>query len=49
VAASFARFAAIFALTQVPLAVSEGILTALIFNALPELKALGALPGATRP
>jgi cobalt/nickel transport system permease protein len=31
--ASLAKFASIFALTQVPLAVSEGILTILIFNA----------------
>lgn len=48
VGASFARFAAIFGLTQVPLALSEGILTALVFNALqtgavPELEALGVL------
>jgi cobalt/nickel transport system permease protein len=54
VAAAFARFAAIFALTQVPLAVGEGILTALIFKALradaaPELEALGVLgPAAAR-
>ncbi len=33
-AASFTKFASIFALTQVPLAISEGILTILIFNAL---------------
>ncbi|KAB8145953.1 energy-coupling factor ABC transporter permease [Chloroflexia bacterium SDU3-3] len=44
-AASFLKFAAIFAITQVPLAISEGILTVLIFNALqtnaaPELRAL---------
>lgn len=44
-AASFAKFASVFALTQVPLAISEGILTVLIFNALAvygtsELKAL---------
>jgi cobalt/nickel transport system permease protein len=50
VAASFARFTAVFAVTQVPLAVSEGILTALVFNALqrgaaPELEALGILEG----
>jgi cobalt/nickel transport system permease protein len=48
VAASFARFAAIFAVTQIPLALSEGLLTALVFNALqagavPELEALGVL------
>ncbi len=34
IAGSFLKFAAIFAVTQVPLAVSEGILTVLIFNAL---------------
>ena len=32
IAASFAKFASIFAFTQIPLAISEGILTALIFN-----------------
>ncbi|TRY26051.1 energy-coupling factor ABC transporter permease [Brevibacillus sp. LEMMJ03] len=32
VAASFAKFAGIFALTQVPLAVSEGLLTVLVWN-----------------
>lgn len=31
---SFAKFASIFALTQIPLAISEGLLTVLIFNAL---------------
>ncbi|HHY54318.1 MAG TPA: energy-coupling factor ABC transporter permease [Chloroflexi bacterium] len=44
--ASFAKFGAIFAITQIPLAISEGILTVLIFRALrqtaaTELKALG--------
>ena len=44
--ASFLKFAGIFAITQIPLAVSEGILTVLIFNALhknaaAELKSLG--------
>jgi cobalt/nickel transport system permease protein len=34
VAASFAKFAGIFALTQVPLAISEGLLTVVVFNAL---------------
>lgn len=34
VAASFAKFASIFALTQIPLAVVEGLLTVLIVNAL---------------
>ena len=33
-AASVAKFAGIFAVTQIPLAVSEGLLTVLIFNAL---------------
>jgi len=32
--ASFAKFGAIFALTQIPLAISEGVLTVMIFNAL---------------
>ena len=32
--ASFAKFAGIFALTQIPLAISEGLLTVVIFNAL---------------
>ncbi|HEX9023405.1 MAG TPA: energy-coupling factor ABC transporter permease [Geobacteraceae bacterium] len=44
-AASFAKFAGIFAVTQVPLAISEGLLTVVVFNALArlnpqELKAL---------
>lgn len=48
-AAAFVKFAGIFALTQVPLAISEGLLTVLIFNALrrfnaQELQAL-RLPG----
>ena len=33
-AASFAKFAGIFAITQIPLAISEGLLTVLVFNAL---------------
>lgn len=33
-AASFAKFAGIFAVTQIPLAISEGLLTVLVFNAL---------------
>ncbi|HEU4329061.1 MAG TPA: energy-coupling factor ABC transporter permease [Roseiflexaceae bacterium] len=50
VAASLAKFGAIFALTQIPLAVSEGLLTVLIFNALhananAELRTLGVLRG----
>lgn len=44
--ASLVKFAGVFAVTQIPLAISEGILTVLIFNALKtnapaELKALG--------
>lgn len=44
--ASFIKFAAIFAITQIPLAISEGILTIIIFNALrsnapAELQTLG--------
>ncbi|MGB0388827.1 MAG: energy-coupling factor ABC transporter permease [Ardenticatenaceae bacterium] len=44
--ASFLKFASIFALTQIPLAISEGILTVIIFNALQnnaqtELQTLG--------
>lgn len=34
VAGSFAKFAAVFAFTQVPLAISEGLLTVVVFNAL---------------
>jgi cobalt/nickel transport system permease protein len=50
-AASFAKFGTIFAVTQIPLAISEGLLTVLIFNALqtnaePELTSLGVLKGA---
>lgn len=33
-AASFVKFAGIFAITQIPLAISEGLLTVVIFNAL---------------
>ena len=45
-AGAFAKFAGIFAVTQIPLAVSEGLLTALIFNMLTrhsmsELRDLG--------
>jgi len=48
--ASFLKFGAIFAVTQIPLAISEGILTVLVVNALKglnvsELKTLG-LKGA---
>jgi cobalt/nickel transport system permease protein len=46
---SFAKFAGIFAITQIPLAISEGLLTVLIFNALArfnpqELQELKLLP-----
>jgi cobalt/nickel transport system permease protein len=49
-AASLLKFGAIFAVTQIPLAISEGVLTVLIFNALqsnaaPELNSLGVLKG----
>lgn len=48
--ASFAKFGTIFALTQIPLAISEGILTVLIMNALQqnaqaELHTLGVVRG----
>ena len=33
-AASFAKFATVFAITQIPLAISEGLLTVIVFNAL---------------
>lgn len=51
--ASFVKFGAIFALTQIPLAISEGILTVLIFNALQtsavaELRVLGLFKGAAQ-
>lgn len=36
-AASFAKFAGIFAVTQIPLAISEGLLTVIVFNALARL------------
>lgn len=38
-AASFAKFAGIFAITQVPLAISEGLLTVLVVNALSRFNA----------
>ena len=46
IGASFAKFGMVFAVTQIPLAISEGILTVLIFNALrssatSELQMLG--------
>lgn len=47
--ASFLKFAGIFALTQIPLAISEGLLTVVICNALArfnpqELRELGVAP-----
>jgi cobalt/nickel transport system permease protein len=38
-AASFAKFAAIFAITQIPLAISEGLLTVVVMNALARFNA----------
>ena len=38
-AAALAKFAGIFAITQIPLAISEGLLTVLIFNALSRFNA----------
>lgn len=38
-AGAFVKFAGIFALTQIPLAISEGLLTVLIFNALRRFNA----------
>ena len=42
-AASLAKFMGIFAVTQIPLAISEGILTVLIFNAIAAYGVLGFL------
>ena len=39
-AASFAKFAVIFAITQIPLAISEGLLTVVIFKALARFNPL---------
>ena len=49
-AGSFVKFAGIFAVTQIPLAISEGLLTVLIFNALArfnpaELRAMKLITG----
>lgn len=46
VAASFAKFGGIFALTQVPIAISEGLLSVLVVNAMARFNAheLRALP-----
>lgn len=38
-AASFVKFAGVFAITQIPLAISEGLLSVLIFNALRRFNA----------
>lgn len=53
-AASFAKFTGVFALTQVPLAISEGILTVLVFNILmshnrDELEELSVISGKAGP
>ncbi len=50
--ASLVKFGTVFAVTQVPLAISEGILTVIIFGALrsnaeDELQSLGVMKGAT--
>lgn len=37
--ASFAKFATVFAVTQIPLAISEGLLTVIVFNALVRFNA----------
>ncbi len=52
-AASFAKFAGIFAITQIPLAISEGLLTVVICNALArfnpqELQDMKLLTGGAR-
>ena len=39
IAASFAKFAAVFAVTQIPLAISEGLLTVVVMNALVRFNA----------
>lgn len=49
---AFLKFLAIFAITQIPLAVSEGILTVIIFNVIfvsnhKELQELKVIPGET--
>jgi len=50
IAASFVKFAGVFAITQVPLAISEGLLTVVVFNALArfntqELKEMNLVTG----
>jgi cobalt/nickel transport system permease protein len=54
IAASFVKFLGVFAVTQVPLAIAEGLLTVLVLNALAtydrqELQELGVLPVGGRP
>jgi len=54
IAASFGKFASIFAVTQIPLAISEGLLTVLVFNMISsysesDLIDLNVLPGEVRP
>ncbi len=49
-AASFVKFATVFAVTQIPLAISEGFLTVVVFNTLArfnpqELKAMNVVTG----
>jgi cobalt/nickel transport system permease protein len=39
IAASFVKFAGVFAVTQIPLAISEGLLTVVVFNALKRFNA----------
>jgi cobalt/nickel transport system permease protein len=53
IAASFAKFGTIFAVTQLPLAVIEGLVTVVVVNVLstnsrPELQALALLPKEVR-
>lgn len=48
--ASFVKFGTVFAVTQVPLAISEGLLTVMVFNALArfnpqELKDMDVITG----
>ena len=48
-AASFAKFTTLFAITQIPLAISEGLLTVVVMNALarfnaPELQEMNVTP-----
>ncbi|MEW6541606.1 MAG: energy-coupling factor ABC transporter permease [Bacillota bacterium] len=52
-ATSFAKFGAVFAVTQIPLAISSGLLTVVVFNGLrkysrQELEVLSVFPGGGR-